>query len=137
MVLSCSGRFKVWDLKQQRCVCSGDIDPFIGSHCLGRSIDAQLLPTGVPAVIVGCSAWAYHAPMQSWMCICDPSSSAIQLHAVPPPPVPSVLESLELACGCPLPAAPAASSLPEMVDYMQLMLQRLQVVLVSHLAWPS
>ncbi len=132
MVLSCSGRFKVLDLKQQRCVCSGDIDPFIGTHCLGRNIDVQLLPTGVPAVIVGSSAWAYDAPMQSWMCVCDSSSSTIQLHAVPPPPVPSVLESIELACGCPLPALPPASSLTAVVDYMQLMLQRLQVRRAAH-----
>lgn len=127
MALSCSGRFKVWDLKRQRCVCSGDIDPFTGSHCLSRNIDVQLLPTGVPLVIFGSSAWAYRAPMQSWMCVCDASSSAMQLNSAPPPPSPSILESIELACGCPSPAPPAASSLTAVVDYMQLMLQRLQV----------
>jgi hypothetical protein len=127
MVLSCSGRFKVWDVKQQRSVCSGDIEPFISSHSLNHNIDVQLLPTGVPLVVIGSSAWAYHAPMQAWMCVCDASTAAMQLHTAPPSSSPSVLESIELACGCPLPAPPPASSLAAVVDYMQLMLQRLQV----------
>jgi hypothetical protein len=127
MILSCSGRFKVWDVKQQVCVCSGDIEPFIGPHCLSRNIDVQLLPTGVPLVILGSSAWAYRALMQSWVCVCDSLSSAMQLHASAAPALPSVLESIELACGCPLPALPPSSSTTAMVDYMQLMLQRLQV----------
>ncbi len=127
MVLSCSGRFKVWDLKQQRCVCSGDIEAFLSSHSLIQNIDVQLLPTGVPLVAIGSSAWAYHAPMQSWMCVCDASTSAMQLHPAPPIHSPSILESIELSCGCPLPAPPPPSSLTAVVDYMQLMLQRLQV----------
>ncbi len=127
MVLSCSGRFKVWDIKLQRCICCGDIDAFASAHRLNRNLDVQLLPTGIPAVIAGSSAWAYHAPMQSWLCVCDASSTAMQLHTVPPPQVPSILESIELACGQPLPAPPPVSLSPAVTDYLQLMLQRLQV----------
>jgi hypothetical protein len=132
MVLSCSGRFKLWDLKQQRCLCSGDIEPFIGPHSLSRNIDVQLLSTGVPLVIVGSSAWAYHCPMQSWTCVCDSSTSAIQLHPAAPSTNPSVLEAIEIACGSPLPAPPVSSSLSAVGDYMQVMLQRLQVLFKSH-----
>ncbi len=128
MVLSCSGRFKMWDLKQQRCLCSEDINPFIGAHSLIRNIDVQLLPTGVPLVLVGSSAWAYHCLMHSWMCVCDSSTTAIQLHPAAPSTNPSVLESIELSCGQPMPALPVSSSLSAVGDYMRIMLQRLQVL---------
>jgi hypothetical protein len=127
LVLSCSGRFKLFDLKQQRCICSGDVEPFMSPHAICRSVDMQLLPTGVPLVMFGSSAWAYHSAMQSWMCVCDSSTAALQQQAVPPPPAPSILESIELACGCALNAPPALVSSTMVPDYMHLLLQRLQV----------